>query len=262
MPAPKPSFDGVEKAADLGGNVLIIGFGRFGQVASQGLLARGYDVSIIETDVDMIRAAADFGFLVHYGDGTRLDILQTSGAGRADAVLVCVDKRETADRIVALVKSEFPLTKLFVRAYDRGHTIDLIHAGVDYQIRETFESAMLMGEAALVGLGVPEDEAAEITADVRRRDDGAFGPPGGGRHLCRRRPYARKRPEARTADETAPSRAGRGGSAGAPHRLTLRRFRARCLCDRNAATMPAWRAPLPSPRNRGRLSNECPQIEF
>jgi glutathione-regulated potassium-efflux system protein KefB len=170
MPAPKPSFDGVEKAKHLTGNALIIGFGRFGQVASQHLLARGYDVSIIETDVDMIRAAADFGFLVHYGDGTRLDILQTSGAGRANAVLVCVDKRETADRIVALVKSEFPLTKLFVRAYDRGHTIDLIHAGVDYQIRETLESAMRMGEAALVGLGVPEEEAAEITEDVRRRD--------------------------------------------------------------------------------------------
>ncbi len=46
----------------------------------------------------------------------------------------------------------------------------LIEAGVDYQIRETFESAMAFGKAVLVGLGVEEETAAETIADVRRRD--------------------------------------------------------------------------------------------
>jgi glutathione-regulated potassium-efflux system protein KefB len=171
MPAPEPSLDGIERAENLHGNVLIIGFGRFGQVASQGLLARGFEVAIIESDVEMIRAASDFGFLVHYGDGTRLDILHASGAGRADAVLICVDNRQAADHIVELMQSEFPLTKLFVRAWDRGHAIDLIHKGVEFQIRDTLESALVFGEAALRGLGVPENEAADITAEVRRRDE-------------------------------------------------------------------------------------------
>jgi glutathione-regulated potassium-efflux system protein KefB len=167
----QPSLDGVEEPKDLRGTVLIIGFGRFGQVASQGLLARGFEVSIIENDVGMIRAASDFGYLVYYGDGTRLDILQASGARSAQAVLVCVDKREAADRIVELMQSEFPMVKLFVRAWDRGHTIDLIHKGVGFQIRDTFESALVLGEAALRGLGVPDEEAIEITAEVRRRDE-------------------------------------------------------------------------------------------
>ena len=57
----------------------------------------------------MIQAAADFGFKVYYGDGTRLDILHAAGAGRARAVLICVDKAETATRIVEIMKSEFPL---------------------------------------------------------------------------------------------------------------------------------------------------------
>jgi glutathione-regulated potassium-efflux system protein KefB len=170
MPAEEPSFDGIEKARDLKGNVLLIGFGRFGQVVSQPLLARGYNVSTIETDVELIRVAATFGFKVHYGDGTRLDILHAAGAGAAEAILVCVDKREATDRIVELVKAEFPMTKLFVRSYDRGHTLDLIHAGVDYQMRETFESAMSFGTAVLRGLGVPQEDAADIAEDVRRRD--------------------------------------------------------------------------------------------
>ena len=89
----------------------------------------------------------------------------------AEAVLVCVDKPEVADHIVELVKSEFPLTKVLVRAYDRGHSIRLIQAGVDYQVRETFESALRFGERALIELGLEDREAAETIADVRRRDE-------------------------------------------------------------------------------------------
>ena len=163
--------EGVDAADGLRGQVLIIGFGRFAQVVSQPLLARDVDVSIIENDVEMIQAAGNFGFKVYYGDGTRLDTLRASGAGRAEAVLVCVDKPETADRIVQLVKSEFPGVKLLVRAFDRGHSLRLIQAGVDYQVRETFESALKFGQAVLEELGLPEDEAAEVIADVRRRDE-------------------------------------------------------------------------------------------
>jgi len=169
-PAEAASLDGVEAARDLHGHVLMIGFGRFAQVAAQALLARGFEVSTIESDPEMIRSAAGFGFKVYYGDGTRLDILRTSGAGEAKAILVCVDDRASADRIVELVKAEFPLARLYVRAWDRGHAIELERTGVDYQVRETFESAMAFGAAALAGLGVPPAELEELMADVRRRD--------------------------------------------------------------------------------------------
>jgi glutathione-regulated potassium-efflux system protein KefB len=174
LPKDQPSMEGVEAAEDLHGSALIIGFGRFGQVASQSLLARGIDISIIDTDTEMIRSAADFGFKVYYGDGCRLDMLRAAGAGEAQAILVCVDKRDAADRIVAIAKSEFPLTKLLVRSYDREHSLKLVAAGVDLQIRETFESALSFGEAALRALGVPEAEAAETAGEIRRRDAERF----------------------------------------------------------------------------------------
>jgi glutathione-regulated potassium-efflux system protein KefB len=170
LPAESESMDGIEQATNLRGRILFIGFGRFAQVVSQPLLARGVDVSIIETDVEMIRAAGNFGFKVYYGDGQRLDVLRASGADRAEAILVCVEKPEIADRIVALCKSEFPHAKLFVRAYDRGHSIRLIKAGVDYQIRETFESALYFGGEVLRRLGFRELDVAETLEDVRERD--------------------------------------------------------------------------------------------
>ncbi|MDP3738906.1 MAG: monovalent cation:proton antiporter-2 (CPA2) family protein [Hyphomonadaceae bacterium] len=170
-PPEKESLDGIEEASDLHGQVLFVGFGRFAQVVSQPLLAKGIDISIIETDVEMIRAAGNFGFKVYYGDGTRLDVLRASGAANAEAILVCVEKPEVADRIVELVKSEFPHPKLFVRAFDRGHVLRLISAGVDYQIRETFESALVFGRQVLVDLGIEESEADEAILDTRRRDE-------------------------------------------------------------------------------------------
>jgi glutathione-regulated potassium-efflux system protein KefB len=174
LPAPQESHDGIEDAVDLHGRVLFVGFGRFAQVVSQPLLAKGIDVSIIDTDVEMIRAAGNFGFKVYYGDGARLDVLHSSGAATAETILVCVEKPEVADRIVELVKSEFPHAKVFARAYDRGHSLRLVKAGVDYQIRETFESALAFGRAVLIDLGVEEAEAAEVIEDVRRRDEQRF----------------------------------------------------------------------------------------
>jgi len=164
-------IDGVDRAKGLRERVLIIGFGRFAQVVAQPLLARDVDVSIIDMDVEMIQAAGNFGFKVYYGDGSRLDVLRASGAEGAETILVCVDKPETADRIVELVQAEFPLTKLFVRAYDRGHSIRLIKAGVEFHIRETFESALAFGEHVLKDLGFSEDVARDTIEDVRRRDE-------------------------------------------------------------------------------------------
>ena len=171
MPAPATqSMEGVEVAEGLLASVLVIGFGRFGQIASQALLARGISVSTIDNDTDMIRAAAGFGFKVYYGDGKRLDVLHASGAHKVRAIAVCVDKPDEALKITALIRDEFPLVKVLVRAYDRGHALKLIDLGVEYQIRETLESALRFSEAALVALDVPATEAAELVADVRRRD--------------------------------------------------------------------------------------------
>ncbi len=165
-----PSTDGYERPNGLTGSALIVGFGRVGQVVSQFLLARGYDISIIDTDVEMIDAARDFDFKVYYGDGTRLDILHAAGAGRARVVIVCVDKSEDGTRITELLKSEFPLVPVVSRATDRRHSLDLIRAGADVQVRETFESAFLLGAGALEKLGIDAAEIAAISARIRERD--------------------------------------------------------------------------------------------
>src|SRR3984893_7245252 len=155
---------------DAHGSVLVIGFGRFGQIVSQCLLAEDVDVTTIDKDPDMIRDAGRFGFKVYYGDGTRLGVLRAAGAANVRLIAVCIDDREAASRVVDLVHAEFPGVKLYVRSYDRRHTLQLSAKDVDFSVRETFESALVFGRKALETLGFDPDRAGAVIDFVRSRD--------------------------------------------------------------------------------------------
>ncbi|CAN1501179.1 KefB Kef-type K+ transport systems, membrane components [Rhabdaerophilaceae bacterium] len=159
-----------EDFSGAGGEVLVIGFGRYGQVVNQMFLAAGRDVTVIDRNIDQIKTAGRFGFRVYYGDGKRLDVLRAAGAERASVIAVCIDDREAASSIVEMVRRAFPNAKLIVRAYDRTHALDLMERGVRAPFRETFDSALAFGREALVSLGHSEDEADSLRDDVRRRD--------------------------------------------------------------------------------------------
>ncbi len=154
--AESASLDGVEAPQDLQGNALIIGFGRVGQIASQGPLARGAELSIIDNDPDVVRNAARYGFKVYFGDGARV-------------ILVCVDDQAAATRIVENARRECPHTRLVMRAFDREHALALVRLDADYVVRETFEAALLMGRHAVLALGATDQEA-----EVRGRDTERF----------------------------------------------------------------------------------------
>jgi voltage-gated potassium channel Kch len=84
--------------------------------------------------------------------------------------VVATDGRETTDRIVDLIQAEFPNARLFVRAFDRGHTLSLKARNVEFEIRETYESALAFGRATLIGLGLDPDAASDLAEQVRQRD--------------------------------------------------------------------------------------------
>ena len=165
---------GAERAADdfegARGSIIMIGFGRFGQIVAQCFVAEGIDVTAIDNDPEMIEAATRFGFKVYYGDGSRLDVLRAAGAGQARVIALCNDDPDMTLRIVDLVRAEFPGTKLYVRSYDRRHSLRLIAKGVDFELRDTFESAILFGRRALEGLGLDPERAQAVGDFVRARD--------------------------------------------------------------------------------------------
>ena len=173
-PKPKLSLEGVEAAHDLSARVLMIGFGRMGQIVSQPLIARGHSISIIESDPQTIRDADHMGFKVWYGDGARLDVLHAAGAAEASLIIALPGDKAATTRIVELAKHEFPLVPVMARAFDREHALELIKAGADYQLRETLESALALGRQALAELGDPPETIDEVMESIRDRDAERF----------------------------------------------------------------------------------------
>lgn len=150
--------------------VLVIGFGRFGQIVNQVFLSQNMNATVIDKNVERVRDAARFGLKIYYGDGTRLDVLRAAGAEKAEMICVCTDDADTVEKIAEIIHGNFPNARLFVRAFDRIHAVRLLKIGVDYQLRETFESAVVFGRSALEELGVDAETAANAAQDVRKRD--------------------------------------------------------------------------------------------
>lgn len=164
------STDDLLAADELSASVLLIGFGRVGQLVSQPLLLRGFDVTIVDKNPESIRNAAQFGFRVYYGDGSRSDILHAAGAHHAAAIIVCVDEHDQQIHITQMLREELPNTPILVRANNRLTAIRLQQVGATFQQRETLLSALRLGQQALVELGVPYDQVLETIADVEQRD--------------------------------------------------------------------------------------------
>lgn len=153
-----------------GANALIVGYGRFGQTVGQMLLANDIPVTLIDTDVEMIDIAREFGAKVYYGDGTRLELLRQAGADEAEMILFCIDGDQITRDILEAVHEAFPHAALYVRAYDRRALVKLKTGPANFVVREVLESAVKMARLAMEGVGVPKSDIDRAEDMYRARD--------------------------------------------------------------------------------------------
>lgn len=153
-----------------GANALIVGYGRFGQTVGQMLIANDIPVTLIDTDIEMIDIAGEFGAKVYYGDGTRLDVLRQAGAADAEMILFCLDGDQVSPELIEAVHEAFPRAAIYVRAFDRRALIKLKSGPARLVVREVMESAVKMARAAMAGLDVPREEIDRAEEMYRARD--------------------------------------------------------------------------------------------
>ena len=155
-------------------DIIIAGFGRFGQVTGRLLSANGFKSTVLDSDIEQIELLQRFGRRVHYGDATRLDLLRQAGADRARMLIVALDDREKTVELVETARKAFPDLTILARAWDRRHAYDLLSNGADAVERETFESALALGATALQKLGFRAHRAHRAAAFFRRNDRRMF----------------------------------------------------------------------------------------
>ncbi|HET6971392.1 MAG TPA: NAD-binding protein, partial [Phenylobacterium sp.] len=155
-------------------DVIVAGFGRFGQIATRLLTANEFKVVLLDSSIEQIDLIRRFGWPVHYGDATRLDLLRAAGAGKAKLLLVAIDDKDKAVELVKAATEYFPNLTILARAFDRRHAYELIKAGADDLERETFESALAFGKKSLLRLGLSERRAKQAVTLFRDHDKALF----------------------------------------------------------------------------------------
>ena len=148
--------------------VIICGFGRYGQIIGRMINLQGITATVLDHDADTIESVRAFGFRVHYGDATRLDLLRTAGAAHAKVIVVAVDDVEQSLKIVDLVQAHFPHLTIVARARNVNHLYQLRDRHVPHIERELFEASMRSARSILESLGWPAHEARHSAMRFRQ----------------------------------------------------------------------------------------------
>jgi CPA2 family monovalent cation:H+ antiporter-2/glutathione-regulated potassium-efflux system protein KefB len=155
---------------DDGAKALIVGYGRFGQTVAQMLIAADIEVTLIDTDIEMIDIAKGFGAQVWFGDGTRIDLLRQAGAGEAEVIVFCIDGDQLTEPFLHAVHQAFPSASIHARVFDRRALVRLKDAPLASMAREMLGSAVFLARKALEGLDVSGEEIDRAEAMYRKSD--------------------------------------------------------------------------------------------
>ncbi|MEM8632410.1 MAG: cation:proton antiporter [Pseudomonadota bacterium] len=157
-PLDRPEHDTV----DAQGEIIIAGIGRFGQVVNRMVQMAGFKTVVLDHNLATIQLMRRFGFKGFFGDPTRPDVLHAAGLDEAQVLVVALDDKAAALRLVEHARRQRPDLHIVARAHDRVHVYELYRAGADKIVREMFDSSLRAGRYVLEGMGLSDFESSEL----------------------------------------------------------------------------------------------------
>lgn len=151
--------------------VIIAGFGRFGQITARVLSANNIAFTALDKDAEHIEFVKQFGNRVFYGDATRIDMLKKSGIAEARILLIAIDAQEDITKLAMLVKKEFPHITTVARARNRMHAVELANLGIDHFVRELFGASLLACREVLEAYGYSSGQSENMVDIFAKHDD-------------------------------------------------------------------------------------------
>jgi monovalent cation:proton antiporter-2 (CPA2) family protein len=164
----RPEFDHIE---DDHTPVIVVGFGRFGQVVARILSAMKIPFTALDASPQQVDFVRLYGNEIYYGDGSRIDLLEAAGAHHAKILVLAIDDVESSVTAATVIRSHFPALQVFARARNRKHAYRLMDLGVQVIRRETFLSAVDMGRSVLESLGIEPGRARDAVTRFAEHDE-------------------------------------------------------------------------------------------
>lgn len=150
--------------------VIIAGFGRFGQIIGRILTASNIPFNALDKNPEHIEFLKNYGVHSYYGDATRIELLEAAGIREAKVLIVALVNIEASLTVTKMVKTYFPHVTLIVRARDRAHAYQLAELGVKNPIREIYESSLSAAECTLMEVGYTEVQSQHAINIFREHD--------------------------------------------------------------------------------------------
>ncbi len=159
-----------EETEELHDHVILAGYGRVGQTVAQLLASEGVAFVALDMDPGRVLRCRKQGLPVFFGDASRSEILEATGAERARALVVTLDGAQAAAHTVEAVLKRWPDLPILARARDVAEADRFKSMGVVTAVPEAVEGSLRLGAELLELLGSPEEAVDEQLA-VLRHDD-------------------------------------------------------------------------------------------
>jgi len=158
-----PSMQGLDQA-------VVVGYGPVGRTVTRLLRENQIDPTVIELNMDTVRALRAEGIAAVYGDARHLDTLTSAGIATARGLIVTVAGMTAVEETIRLARQANPALQILVRVAYLRERGALRQAGATAVFSGEGEVALALTESVLQNLGAtPEQidrERARVHAEL------------------------------------------------------------------------------------------------
>ena len=158
---------GETSAAD--GHVIVVGYGLNGKNLARVLREVGIAYRVLEMDPDLVRWAKAGGEPISFGDGTRPEILQQAGIGKARVLVIAISDPAATARLVAQARRMRGDLYIVVRTRYVTEIDHLYRLGANQVIPEEFETSVEIFARVLQEYHIPRN-VISLQVDLIRRE--------------------------------------------------------------------------------------------
>jgi CPA2 family monovalent cation:H+ antiporter-2 len=151
------------------GHVIVVGYGLNGQNLARVLRESGIPYRVLELDAELVRAGKAAEEPIDFGDGTRTDILEQMGIGRARVLVIAISDPGATARMVSQARRLRSDISIIVRTRYVAEIERLASLGANQVIPEEFETSVEIFARVLQEYHVPRNVIG-LQVDLIRRE--------------------------------------------------------------------------------------------
>jgi CPA2 family monovalent cation:H+ antiporter-2 len=149
------------------GHVIIIGYGRVGELVGHALAQLNVPFAVVESDLERVRRLVAGGIAATWGDAGRHEVLDRLHVPTARAVVIAVPDESTALVATAAARDRNASVPILVRARSGGEIGAFHLLGANEVVVPAFEGGLELMRQALIAIGNDPEEALHLSHAMR-----------------------------------------------------------------------------------------------